>query len=79
GCREPQPLDCALTCLAGDRDRIAPADRMAEWRRYSSGPFEHACLPGGHFFLNESGVQAMARIRSALAASSAVSCAFVTL
>ncbi|RRX96375.1 thioesterase, partial [Pseudomonas aeruginosa] len=31
------------------------------------------------FFLNESGVQAMARIRSALAASSAVSCAFVTL
>ncbi|WP_426769479.1 thioesterase II family protein, partial [Pseudomonas aeruginosa] len=79
GCREPQPLDCALACLAGDRDRIAPADRMAEWRRYSSGPFEHACLPGGHFFLNESGVQAMARIRSALAASSAVSCAFVTL
>ncbi|HBP1010956.1 TPA: thioesterase [Pseudomonas aeruginosa] len=79
GCREPQPLDCALTCLAGDRDRIAPADWMAEWRRYSSGPFEHACLPGGHFFLNESGVQAMARIRSALAASSAVSCAFVTL
>jgi surfactin synthase thioesterase subunit len=45
-------LDRPLVVLGGVEDREATAG-LAEWRRYTTGPFELRLFPGGHFYLRE--------------------------
>jgi surfactin synthase thioesterase subunit len=48
---DPQPaLSCPLLALAGEGDERAPADAVAVWSAYTTGPFSCVTLPGGHFF-----------------------------
>jgi surfactin synthase thioesterase subunit len=46
------PLDLPFLVLGGVDDREATAG-LAEWRRYTTGPFELRLFPGGHFYLRE--------------------------
>ncbi|WP_326691092.1 MULTISPECIES: thioesterase domain-containing protein [unclassified Streptomyces] len=46
-------LTCPVHAFAGTEDEVATASAVAEWRRYTSGPFALHTVPGGHFFVRE--------------------------
>ncbi|MDJ1133952.1 thioesterase II family protein [Streptomyces iconiensis] len=46
-------LTCPVHAFAGAEDEAATASAVAEWRRYTSGPFALHTVPGGHFFVRE--------------------------
>jgi surfactin synthase thioesterase subunit len=49
---DDEPLDRPFVVLGGTEDEEATAG-LADWRRYTTGPFELRLLPGGHFYLRE--------------------------
>ncbi|GIH25279.1 thioesterase [Acrocarpospora phusangensis] len=46
-----EPLSIPIHAFAGEDDDYAGPDRMAYWRRETTGRFQLSPLPGGHFFL----------------------------
>jgi surfactin synthase thioesterase subunit len=60
-----EPLACPLLATGGDGDDVAPAE-LDEWRDATSGPFERATFPGGHFYLREQQGPLLARIDQAI-------------
>ncbi|GGK78172.1 thioesterase [Sphaerisporangium melleum] len=49
----PRPLPgVPLLAIAGEKDVIAPPEKMRPWGEETSGPFEFVVLPGDHFFLH---------------------------
>lgn len=58
------PLDCDVVALAGEADPQAPAGESAAWRLHTTGGFDLAVVPGGHFFpfLPERGRQETLRV-----------------
>ncbi|MGW0578306.1 AMP-binding protein [Streptomyces sp. NPDC002920] len=46
------PLDCPVLALGGAQDWESE-DRLAEWRRHTTGPCEVRILPGGHFYFRD--------------------------
>lgn len=46
------PFTCPLIALGGLQDgEVSPAE-LAEWRRYTSGPFTLRIFPGNHFYIH---------------------------
>ncbi len=63
----PPAIALPVLALGGDDDE--DVDRLGEWRELTSGPFELATFPGGHFFLlSESVAEVSARVRAFLQA-----------
>jgi medium-chain acyl-[acyl-carrier-protein] hydrolase len=54
-------LRCPVTALGGAADRSVSRSDLAAWRGSTTGPFELATVPGGHFAVGrpESGVPAL--------------------
>ncbi|MBO8193175.1 thioesterase [Streptomyces oryzae] len=48
-----EPLAGPVHAFAGTGDEAAPAAAVAEWRRWSSGPFALHNVPGDHFFVRD--------------------------
>lgn len=48
-----RPLPCPVWAFAGPQDRIAGPAAVAEWKRWTTGPFHLRTLPGGHFFVRD--------------------------
>lgn len=48
-----RPLPCPVWAFAGPQDRIATPAAVAEWKRWTTGPFHLRTLPGGHFFVRD--------------------------
>jgi surfactin synthase thioesterase subunit len=49
------PLACPITAFTGADDPLAHEAAMCEWNQHTSANFNLTVLPGGHFFLKESG------------------------
>jgi medium-chain acyl-[acyl-carrier-protein] hydrolase len=60
------PLTCPILALGGDADSFAPPTDMATWQEHTTGGFEMAVLPGGHFFLQEHAPQLLQQLRQCL-------------
>ncbi|KUN00464.1 thioesterase [Streptomyces yokosukanensis] len=45
------PLDVPMLAVAGGSDPLAPAESMARWRHWTTGPFALRTVPGDHFFV----------------------------
>ncbi|MEU8664323.1 alpha/beta fold hydrolase [Actinoplanes philippinensis] len=43
-------LSCPVVAWAGQQDQAVTREHMSEWRRYTSGSFRIAEMPGGHHF-----------------------------
>ncbi len=53
-----------LVAWGGKADLGVPPAHIAEWSRYSEGPFESRIFEGGHFFLDTQRAELLADIRS---------------
>ncbi|MCP2275798.1 thioesterase II family protein [Nocardia amikacinitolerans] len=51
--RKSAPLACDLAALVGTEDPTTTPEQADEWRAFTSGGFERATFPGGHFYLDE--------------------------
>ena len=60
-------LGCAIRAYRGIEDRSVNPDRIARWREASDGDFRLSTFPGGHFFVQESASQVLARLGQDLA------------
>jgi len=61
------PLDLPLLALGGETDAIVSREQVVDWSRYTTGAFESAMLPGGHFFPQEHLGATTDRVRQFLA------------
>jgi pyochelin biosynthesis protein PchC len=50
---ERPALGLPITALTGDRDPVTSEDDARAWERHTTGAFELAVFPGGHFFLTD--------------------------
>lgn len=46
-----EPLPTPVLALGGEADATTTRDELLAWQQHSSGPFESAFFPGGHFYL----------------------------
>ncbi|MFE9636685.1 thioesterase II family protein [Streptomyces sp. NPDC006463] len=54
--REPGdagPLPVPVLAVAGREDRLGTPEALAGWARWTTGPFAHRTVPGGHFFVRD--------------------------
>ncbi|MFJ8495419.1 thioesterase II family protein [Streptomyces sp. NPDC094038] len=59
-------LSCPIHVLTGDADPQVSPEAAAAWRAYTSGGFDMAVFPGGHFYLNNHGPEMIGIIRRLL-------------
>jgi medium-chain acyl-[acyl-carrier-protein] hydrolase len=45
------PLECAITAIAGDDDRRIKRQELSDWRVHTRGSFREVTCPGGHEFV----------------------------
>lgn len=64
---EGEPVPWPITAFGGTRDHQLTPAQLMEWRRYTTGPFASHLVPGGHFFLRESGPVLLDHLSAALA------------
>jgi medium-chain acyl-[acyl-carrier-protein] hydrolase len=65
---QPGPrLTCAVTALGGIDDPWVDCNGLAAWGDVTTGPFDHAMLPGDHFYLASARAELVARINNNLA------------
>lgn len=57
-------LTCPIIALTGDNDPRVTIDETDAWREHTSGDFELAVYPGGHFFVNDHVQDILQRIRT---------------
>ena len=51
---ERPPLSIPVVALDGGRDYTVPRGYMAQWQRYTTGPFRLITLPAGdHYFVSK--------------------------
>jgi pyochelin biosynthetic protein PchC len=62
------PLTVPLTALTGDHDPEAPIHEVADWQRYTTGPFDLQVMPGDHFYLVSQQDAVLARVADGLGA-----------
>jgi medium-chain acyl-[acyl-carrier-protein] hydrolase len=48
------PLSCPVTALGGLEDPVVASDSLDAWSCETTGQFQMALLPGGHFFIDKS-------------------------
>jgi medium-chain acyl-[acyl-carrier-protein] hydrolase len=53
--RNDAPLACPIRAFGGLGDVRTAADELRLWRQHTTGPFTAQCVPGGHFFIHQSG------------------------
>ncbi len=53
--RSEAPLASPIRAFGGLGDARSPADELSLWRQHTTGPFTAQCIPGGHFFIHQSG------------------------
>lgn len=53
--RPDAPFDCPIRAFGGLADDRAPAEQLRAWRAQTTGDFTMQCLPGGHFFIHQTG------------------------
>ncbi|WP_330256384.1 alpha/beta fold hydrolase [Nocardia sp. NBC_00565] len=51
--REGAPLSCDVSVLVSTDDPTMTPGQGEQWREHTSGAFEHAVFPGGHFYLDD--------------------------
>lgn len=61
------PFELPLLALGGEADAIVSRPQVTDWSCYTTGAFESAMLPGGHFFLQEHPGATTDRVRQFLA------------
>lgn len=61
------PFACPILALGGVEDGNVLATELDGWREHTSADFRFESLPGGHFFLRESGAALRQLIRNQLA------------
>ncbi len=61
------PLDLPILALGGDRDANVSREQVLDWCGYTTGQFETAMIPGGHFFQQDSLIETTDRVRDFLA------------
>ena len=66
--RDDAPLPFSITAFGGVDDEDTAGDRLAAWRRHTTGRFLAHVLPGDHFFIQSSERQLLALVRSELRA-----------
>ncbi|WP_329391838.1 thioesterase domain-containing protein (plasmid) [Streptomyces sp. NBC_01351] len=49
----PRPLPVPILAVAGREDPLVTPEVVAGWARWTTGPFAHRTLPGGHFFVRD--------------------------
>ncbi|MEU6827993.1 alpha/beta fold hydrolase [Nocardia beijingensis] len=55
--RPGEPLRADIAALVGTEDPTMRPEQADEWRAHTSGGFDRATFPGGHFYLDEHGPQ----------------------
>jgi surfactin synthase thioesterase subunit len=63
--REPR-LSCPVSAFSGDRDPQSPPVSLRGWAEVTTGHFEAATLPGGHFFIRDNARHLARRISQML-------------
>ncbi len=61
-----QPLPIPILAVAGEADPTVAVEEMDDWRMQTSESFRLATVPGGHFFIHQSGPQLLDLIRAQL-------------
>ena len=64
-------LDLPVTALTGDSDPRVSVDEARAWSAHTTGAFDLAVFPGGHFFLADHQRDVLALIARGISASSA--------
>ena len=49
------PLDCPITAFGGLEDHDVSRESLQGWGAQTTGQFRSRMLPGGHFFINDTG------------------------
>ncbi|MEV6233294.1 alpha/beta fold hydrolase [Saccharopolyspora shandongensis] len=52
-CPAGASVRCPVTAMIGDSDPVATADEALVWREHTTGGFDLAAYPGGHFYIDE--------------------------
>jgi medium-chain acyl-[acyl-carrier-protein] hydrolase len=60
------PLPVPMTTLGGSGDRLAPAETLEQWGRYTRESFGVRIFPGGHFFLHSDEEAVLATVAETL-------------
>ena len=64
--RAADPLHCPITALGGIDDPEIRRDQLDAWSVETTGPFAVQLLTGGHFFLQDSGIELLTLMPTAL-------------
>lgn len=59
-------LDCPILAVGGTDDECVNWDELTAWHTHTSQAFRSRLLPGGHFFMRESGPQLCALVARVL-------------
>lgn len=59
-------LDCPLTAMGGADDAETSKEALDAWRAVTRGRFRLRLLPGGHFFIHQSGAALLAALSAEL-------------
>ena len=68
--RAPQPLDCPITAIGGERDKTVPLGHVDGWRDQTRGCFSLLLLDEEHLYLQSSRQRLTASIREVLSNAS---------
>jgi medium-chain acyl-[acyl-carrier-protein] hydrolase len=60
------PLACPIVACGGVGDPDVSRDHLARWREMTSGPFQLAMFPGGHFYLREREARVVQLVRDSI-------------
>ncbi|MFD8249940.1 thioesterase II family protein [Nocardia sp. NPDC059691] len=63
-----EPLRVDIAALVSTEDPTMRPEQADEWRAHTSGGFDRATFPGGHFYLDEHGAQVASFVERHLAA-----------
>lgn len=62
--RQRPPLPVPFLAFCGERDAIAPAEKMQQWRQHTASEFAVHTMPGGHFFFDDQRANLAGRIET---------------
>ena len=63
---EQRPLDCPITVLVGEKDRLVSKAGLEAWLTQTTGGVRFFHYPGNHFFLHSAEQLVLAKVRAEL-------------
>lgn len=66
---EEPPFGLPISAFGGVEDPYAPEDALDAWRAHTSARFRRTMYPGGHFYLQDPGVELVAAIEEQIRAT----------